>query len=227
MALIHNTNSIVTSGLVLALDAANTKSYPGSGTTWRDLSGNGNNGTLVNSPTYSSANGGSLVFNHTNYINLGDPASLRFGTGDWSFECWLKINSLSYGGSDAITIASKGYSSGFEVFWYGGVLSTWIANTNTSYGISSDWAINTWYHIVFSKISGVYTVYKNANYYSQSSNTSNISATGISWFIGARSGDGSLAFDGSIPVARMYNKGLSTAEISQNYNALKSRYGLT
>jgi len=63
--------NIVTSGLVLQLDAANTKSYPGSGTTWTDLSGNGNNGTLTNSPTFSSANGGIFTFNGTNQFILG------------------------------------------------------------------------------------------------------------------------------------------------------------
>jgi hypothetical protein len=59
---------IVTDGLILSLDAANNKSYPRSGTTWNDLSGNGNNGTLVNGPTFSSANGGSIVFDGTNDV---------------------------------------------------------------------------------------------------------------------------------------------------------------
>lgn len=54
---------IVRSGLVLNLDAAEPASYPGTGTTWYDLSGNGNNGTLVNGPTYNSANGGSNTQN--------------------------------------------------------------------------------------------------------------------------------------------------------------------
>ena len=61
MALSHSP-SIVTNGLVLCLDAANSKSYPGSGTTWTDLSGRGNNGTLVNGVGYNSGNLGSLVF---------------------------------------------------------------------------------------------------------------------------------------------------------------------
>jgi hypothetical protein len=61
-----NGPKIVTDGLVLCLDAANRKSYPGTGTAWNDLSGNGNNGTLVNGPTFSSANGGNLSFDGTN-----------------------------------------------------------------------------------------------------------------------------------------------------------------
>ena len=63
---------IVTQGLVLALDAASNNSYPGSGTTWKDLSGNNNTGTLVNGPTFSSANGGTFILDGSNdYINAG------------------------------------------------------------------------------------------------------------------------------------------------------------
>ena len=70
MSLFHSP-SLVTSGLVLCLDAGNPKSYPGSGTTWTDLSGRGNHGTLVNGPTFNSANGGSIVFDGSNdYVEL-------------------------------------------------------------------------------------------------------------------------------------------------------------
>ena len=63
---------ISTDGLVLCLDAANTKSYPGSGTVWSDLSRGGNNGTLTNGPTFNSGNGGSIVFDGVNdYVDCG------------------------------------------------------------------------------------------------------------------------------------------------------------
>jgi hypothetical protein len=62
MATQYAFGKIVTNGLVLALDAADKNSYPGSGTTWRDMSGNNSNSTLTNSPTFNSANGGSIVF---------------------------------------------------------------------------------------------------------------------------------------------------------------------
>ena len=69
---------IITDGLVIALDAANTKSYPGSGTTWSDLSGNSNNGTLTNGPTFNSRNGGSIVFDGVDdYVTLGTPSILN------------------------------------------------------------------------------------------------------------------------------------------------------
>jgi hypothetical protein len=76
MAFFHSPR-IVTDGLVLALDAANSLSYPGSGTTWTDLSGKGNNGTLVNGPTFSPTNGGSIVFDGTNdYISFPNNPNL-------------------------------------------------------------------------------------------------------------------------------------------------------
>ena len=74
MALTHGIKPIVTSGLVLCLDAANRKSYPGTGTAWTDLSGRGNNGTLTNmdGTNFNSANGGSLTFDGSNeFVNCG------------------------------------------------------------------------------------------------------------------------------------------------------------
>jgi hypothetical protein len=62
MSTVEGGGNIITDGLVLLLDAANSKSYPGTGTTWTDLSRSGNNGTLINGPTFNSGNGGSIVF---------------------------------------------------------------------------------------------------------------------------------------------------------------------
>jgi len=228
-ALLAATNSgpadIVTTGLVLNLDAGNPASYPGTGTTWTDLSGNGNNGTLagIPNPSYSATNGGSLSFPHAGYVTLGDPASLRFGTGNFTIEFWLRINSLAYGGNDSITFFSKG-SAVLEGFWTQQTLSTWLSGVNTFYG-TNNWNINTWYHITLSKVSGVYTIYRNSISYGQVTNTSNISSTGVAWWIGGRT-DGALNWDGLISIARMYNVGLTATEISQNFNALRGRYGI-
>ena len=88
-------STIVSSGLVLHLDAGNASSYPGSGTTWTDLSGSGNNGTLVNGPTYSSANGGSLSFDGVNdYVSVSNTSQLRPST-ELSIGMWIKANSIT------------------------------------------------------------------------------------------------------------------------------------
>ena len=87
--------SIITQGLVLALDAADRNSYPGTGTAWTDLSGNGNNGTLTNGPTYNSANGGSIVFDGSNdYVNFSYNSSLNIGGLNITLSSWVRPTSL-------------------------------------------------------------------------------------------------------------------------------------
>ena len=84
--------NIITDGLVLALDAANSRSYPGTGTTWSDLSGNGNSGTLTNGPTFNSGNGGSIVFDGVddNISFSGNTFNYSPGTsGEVSLEIWV------------------------------------------------------------------------------------------------------------------------------------------
>ena len=79
----------ITNGLVLYLDAANKKSYPGSGATWTDLSGNSNTGTLTNGPTFSAANMGSILFDGTNdYVDCGNNSSLQITQG--TISAWVK-----------------------------------------------------------------------------------------------------------------------------------------
>ena len=87
---------IVTNGLVLYLDAANKKSYPGTGTTWTDLSGLGNNGTLTNGPTFNSANGGSIVFDGVDdYVSVANNSSLNASTQTVSVWYYAQTISLS------------------------------------------------------------------------------------------------------------------------------------
>ena len=238
MALLAATNSadvVVTTGLVLHLDAGNTASYPGSGPTWTDLSGNGNNGT-ISGATYDSISSGAISFNRSSfqYVSLGDPAGLRFGTGDWSLEVWMRANSYGYGGQESIMLASKG-AAGFEIFWtdpsnQGGRISRFIANQLQQYGTSSDWSASAWYQVVICKTSGVYSIYKNAVPYASFSNSSNVSNIGINWYLGNRQGGGvpvnALIWDGYISIARMYSKGLTASEVSQNFNANRGRYGI-
>ena len=89
MSLSHSPK-IVTNGLVLCLDAADKKSYPGTGTTWFDRSGRGNHGTLVNSPTFNSTNGGSIIFNGN--LTYGSVSCSQFQSGNnpFTIECWVK-----------------------------------------------------------------------------------------------------------------------------------------
>ena len=108
MGLAHSPQ-IVTDNLVFCLDAANTKSYGGSGTTWTDLSGKGNNGTLtsMNGSNYNSANGGYLDFDGSiDQINCGSSDDFAFGTGDFTIEFWCNPDTV--GTEGIISISSNG-----------------------------------------------------------------------------------------------------------------------
>lgn len=97
---------IVTNGLVLYLDAANTRSYAGSGTVWNDLSRSGNNGTLVNGPTFNSGNGGSIVFDGTNdFVSVSDNSTIN-GTSQ-TISVWFKNSGTYATGNQAAEIIGK------------------------------------------------------------------------------------------------------------------------
>ena len=161
MGIAYNPRTI-TDGLVLCLDAANTKSYPGSGTTWTDLSGRGNTGTLTNGPTYSSANGGSIVFDGTDdIVNTSYVSSNAF---TWSV--WFKTNVVSSGYRNIISIPTPNYilllmDSGTPNlgFWTDDALSGQSLSTPTI-------SVNTWYNVVFvregNSITNGYKTYVNS-----------------------------------------------------------------
>lgn len=220
--------SIASSGLVLCLDAGNTKSYPGSGTTWTDLSGNGATGTLISSPTYSSSGGGSLVFSGTNYVTASTANSLfNFGTGDFSMFLWFKSSYKS----NYLTIASlDNTSSGNGIVFYGvptsGYFRSYVA------GLSIDGTVNictgNWTNLGVTRSSGLVTQYIDGLSRSTFTRATSL-LTNQTLAIGSNisTGPGTYGgFPGSISNVNMYNRALSAAEISQNFNALRGRFGL-
>ena len=88
--------NIITRGLVLHLDASSPSSYPGSGTSWSDISNNGHVGTLTNGPTFSTDGGGSIVFDGSNdYVTIPHSSNWSFGTGEFTFDIWVNVASTS------------------------------------------------------------------------------------------------------------------------------------
>jgi hypothetical protein len=226
--------NIVTNGLVLALDAANTKSYISGSTTWNDLSGNSNNGTLTNGPTYNSSNGGSIVFDGTNdYIDLGNK-TLNIELQDKSACVWLYQNTTP--GSLA-GIIDKEFDGGGSS--YGG-WGFWISNTNrmmfwlqgqkdiTDAG-SRTITNNIWQHIVFSYNYSTKSVsfYLNGTLNSTVTNATIVEKVSdtTTLKIGAFRGGGNV-FNGRISNTLIYNRQLTSLEIQQNYNGQKARFGL-
>jgi hypothetical protein len=211
--------SIVLNGLVLALDAGNTKSYPGSGTTWTDLTGLGNTGTLTNGPTYSSANGGSIVFDGTDdYVTVPN-TSLIHRTSNWSYSCWVNFNGTPSLG----TIFENGS-------WTSCLLIRFETNGITIYSMSSFWGkfnlsptLGIWYKLDFIRNGNSIDFYLNGVYSQSLSFTADIQPSS-NLFIGMSQHAAGQCFNGKIAQASIYNRALSAAEISQNFNALKSRY---
>jgi len=230
---------IVRNGLVLALDAADKNSYPGTGTTWTDLSGNGYNGTLTNSPTFSNSNGGSIIFDGTNdYTSTSLDLSWN-NTNSVSISMWIKTGNLSQ---------SKGFLGTGNFEWqfrqgqYAGANSDLVfvywdnsgGHTNGSIPSMSGFFDDTnWKHLTMTWNNSNSTIlfYKNGTQiFSQvygnpsanrvSSELMQIGGNVYSW-------DGVGAYwNGSFSNIQTYNRTLSATEVLQNYNATKTRFSL-
>jgi len=220
MALVHSP-SIVTSGLALYLDAGNVKSYPGSGTTWSDLSGNGNNGTLVNAPGFDTANGGSILFNGTiNYVTL--PNGILSGTGDFAVNQWVK--SLSVGGTGT-TFAN--YSSGNLQIIYGAqYVGVYLGAAFYACSSTPCAYYNSGWNMITALRSGTSIgFYLNGASITTGTTSNSIGTISASFRLGTNT-IGTEQFTGNIAVTQVYNRTLSETEISQNFNALRGRYNI-
>jgi hypothetical protein len=211
------------SSLVLNLDAGRTDSYPGTGTVWTDLSGNGNTGTLTNGPTYTSVNGGSIVFDGTNdYIDCANPVSLQITTG--SISAWFNADT---GNSGYNSIIAKQLAWGLFVVDNVLISYDWGNSTDRSTGITV--GNNTWNHVVMTFTETTGNPSDNAIIYLNGSPVLTTTIKHISNAVSVRiGGEGSNTqfFGGSIAQASIYNRRLTAAEVRQNYNALAPRYNL-
>jgi hypothetical protein len=213
---------IITNGLVLALDAANVRSYPGSGTTWSDLSGNGNTGTLTNGPTFSSANGGSIVFDGTNdYCTTAATVEAATNSNLQTFSGWLVGDGALFGsnadstGKHHLRASLSGTTLTHRVSYYGGAAGETDDTTTVSPA-----AVN---NIVIVKTAAEkYDVYFNAvkvlNQVTKKASVSVSFYPGL-YYSGAYNG-------GTVTNYLIYNRALSETEITQNFNAIRNRYGI-
>lgn len=226
----YNT-SIVRDGLVLHLDAANVKSYPGSGTIWKDLSGNGNDGTLVNGVGYSTDNKGAMVFDGTNdYIDCGNPISLNFGANAFtiSFTCFRTAAGFQ-GGSyvNKGLGTATGFGSRDGAFLLHSAIGQFARIDLVS--TANAWRVET---LVINQTSSPYIkrytngVLNQVGYLETPSNLGSIDNTNN--FVIGLSGAGGINryFTGIIPSCIVYNRALTAQEIQQNFESLRGRYGL-
>jgi hypothetical protein len=224
LAIFYNPRTI-TDGLVLALDAANTKSYPGSGTTWTDLSGNNNTGTLTNGPTYSSANGGSIVFDGADdYVEIAGNSSNT--PSEMTLFCFFYPKNTR----PEEIIATQNSGNGYRF-----MTRTYVGNTGTNWGFAPSSATeyssstvlsnNVWYSLAITYTSSSLLGYLNgALNWSRSSPIALVHGGNIR--LGDGIGGAQVHLQANLSSFMMYNRALSASEISQNFNALRGRYGI-
>ena len=223
-------------GLVLCLDAANTNSYPGSGNTWTDMSGNGNDGTLTNGPTFSSDDGGSVVVDGSNDFILTPRvtgtgiASASVSWGIWVNPSSTSGNIMSMSNSNPQTswnmppIAASGQKFRAKI-WNNSILQSDTYNLNQWYYLvlvfkyASSQSDRGQFFYVNGELVGSQT---NINYSASNSSAGNFMFLGQS----NPGANNTGMFTGKYSNFHIYNKALTETEVIQNYNAHKGRFGL-
>jgi len=231
--------NIVTDGLVFAVDAANPDSYVSGSTIWKGQTVNQNNGTLTNGPIFDSDNGGSIDFDGVDdYIDCGDNDNLSFGDASndspFSISAWIKIGQTTAQG--IVTKYGSGSSTREYTFYTTGGklrLLLWGNGTNNFATGTTTLSTDTWYHIACTYDGrGGSTAYNGITLYinavAESVTTSGGSYTVMSntsqpLYLGK---ENAKLIQGNIANSQIYNRALSATEVLQNYNALKTRFGL-
>lgn len=213
---------IATDGLQLYLDAGNRKSYPGSGTAWRDLTGNENNGTTSGNPTFSSSDGGGIVFDGADdYVDLGNNLSANFSSQTITLLSFSKISSvvskntlISFNGATNFFLPGNRLTTTYQLYW--------DSSAGWKNGNTSTWAVDQWYYFGWTISGTSLTFYLNGvpDGIATVSSFSVSSATRLGF---ANSGE---YCTGTVASTSIYNRALSPAEILENYSANKTRFGL-
>lgn len=221
-------NTIVQQGLVLNLDAGNPYSYAGAGTTWYDVSGNNYSGSLTNGPVYNTTNGGVIVFDGSNDYVVSSNFTPNFSTKTLSG--WVKLSSISQQGGGLITLQSID----------GLVFDSIVYNeTGQGWGFGSNGFSRTgWSNVLETSTSewvNITATYENSNYrlYRNGTLIQTLTSFGALNFnfnsnvqLGYRHLGSSGYLAATISQGFVYNIALSAAQVLQNYNATKGRFGL-
>lgn len=227
MSLIHGT-STVRDGLLLHLDAANIKSYSGSGTAWNDLSGNDNNATLVNAPTFNTDDSKYFTFDGVNdYATIPNSASLSSFTNQITISVWFKripatvqrlVNKMDTAESASFKVT---IGSGERLFYE-------INDGTTRYILGTVYPTFTgdWENFVFTYDGSNRYIYQNTNLIASDSFTSQIYNNSHPVTIGATILSDLVYTNLSIYGCMIYDRALTETEVKQNFEALRGRYGV-
>ena len=233
---------IIEDGLVLCLDAASKRSYPGTGTTWTDLAGN-NDGTLTNGPTFDAGNGGSIVFDGSNdyaYVPTSDDLNFA-GESNITISCWVKMDSrnnlntfimwedrVNSNGRELRIGCSVNDSYQCQFQFYkspGGNSNSVLVKVTTSL------LANAYYNAVGTFNGSIMCLYLNGSLEGTTNVTGTIQppehGTNARWIFGAGELNESDRFlNGNMSNVSIYNRALTASEVLQNYNATRGRYGI-
>jgi hypothetical protein len=225
-------NTIITSGLVCYLDAGNKNSYAGSGTTWTDLSGYGNNGTLINGVGYTSDAGGGLVLDGSD-----DYISIAQGIINLNTSTVIYVGKLNASPNSRNTIFSQYYNGNgaqFEIGNTGGIRSGFRQNAaatpeNDISANGNSVSTTTYFHMSVShntSASSLTKHYLNGNIIGQGTNSTQTDINGADNLNIGRNSSAGLHFRGNVYLFMIYNKVLNNAEVLANYYAIKSRFSI-
>ena len=231
--------NIVRDGLALTYDAASKRSFPGSGTTWFDLV-NSNNGTLTGGPTFDSGNGGSIEFDGADDFVNGPATNSVIGDNraTITLSAWVQVDDTgaaylfnckrSDGFSTLVGLTANYNTSGGGSPGYLGALVRRADNsTHAWYAYDGDYDNDgIWHNVVFTATGTANTLYidgilrstDNLGMQTVSGNTGPITVGSF--------GNSSNELNGNVACVKLYTRDLSSNEVLQNYNALKSRFGL-
>lgn len=220
MSLSHG-SSIIRDGLVLHLDAANVKSYPGTGTVWKDLNGNGNDGTVVGGVEYLTSLLGTMLFGGTGYIDLGQFFASQ---QTWTVSSFFMTENINTRGEIVGEYPESGSyrsiighnSSGEFHSLMGG------SETKISYALQQ----NVWYYgsARYNHTTNDYILNLMSNEVDESVVTSRAAENNHMSRIGTYGGNGE--WEGEIALVQIHNKFLTDNEVKQNFEAQRSRFNI-
>lgn len=215
-------SSLVTNGLTMRLDAQNSSSYSGSGSTWYDISGNSANITLVNNPTYTSGSPSYFTFNNgLSQRGTGSTSNVLPQT-QYSKTVWFYLN--SYADNNIVSSDAGGH-----FMFFSGTSTLYCGHSNwgvyTAFPSATSFSLNTWYYaaLTFNTTDGMVLYVngvQNATYTANKSAHNGTGSVNIACF-----GSGNF-MNGRISEVYCYNRALTSVEVSQNFNSSKARYGL-
>jgi hypothetical protein len=222
-----NQQLVVNEQSTLNLDASDRNSYAGSGATWTDLSRSAYTGSLVNGPTFDSANGGSIVFDGTN--DLTNLPAIAFSTNPFTIDIWFKMNGSQIQNSTLIAVAAAATANNWQLSFTSGTSLQFFykgPNLADSFSLNTTFISGVWTNVIITKdsnndirsyVNGIQTA--TVNYAANYNHTEILRL--------ALNRGGTAYYNGSISICRLYNgKGFTSADVLQNYNATRDHYGI-